>query len=152
MVHGPWSVFHLSLTPMPRILAIDYGTKRVGLAVTDPNQIIATGLDTVHSTEIINYLKKYLETESVECFVIGEPRQMNYTESRSAVEIEKFIIALKKNFPLIPVERMDERFTSLMAQQAILASGVKKKERQNKALVDMTSAVIILQSYMNRKK
>jgi len=137
---------------MPRILAIDYGTKRVGLAVTDPNQIIATGLDTVHASEIIAYLKKYLTSESVECFVVGEPRQMNYTESQSAAEIEKFIIALKKNFPLIPVERTDERFTSKMAQQAILASGVKKKERQNKGLVDMTSAVILLQSYMSRKK
>jgi len=137
---------------MPRILAIDYGTKRVGLAVTDPNQIIATGLTTVHSAEVIAYLKKYVADEPVECFVVGEPRQMDYTESLSAKEIEKFIIALKKNFPLIPVERMDERFTSKMAQASILASGAKKKERQNKALVDMTSAIIILQSYMNRKK
>ena len=137
---------------MPRILAIDYGTKRVGLAVTDPNQIIATGLTTVHSTEVIAYLKKYLAAEPVECFVVGEPRQMDYTVSLSSVEIEKFIITLKKNFPLIPVERMDERFTSKMAQESILASGVKKKGRQDKALVDMTSATIILQSYMNRKK
>jgi putative pre-16S rRNA nuclease len=137
---------------MPRILAIDYGTKRVGLAVTDPNQIIATGLTTVHSAEVIAYLKKYLAIEPVECFVVGEPRQMDYTASQSTGEIEKFIVALKKNFPLIPVERIDERFTSKMAQQSILASGARKKERQNKALVDMTSAIIILQSYMNRKR
>ena len=137
---------------MPRILAIDYGTKRVGLAVTDTNQIIATGLDTVHSREVIDYLKNYLSREPVECFVVGRPVQMNNTASQVTGEIEKFINALKKNFPLIPVERVDERFTSRMAQQALLASGVKKMERQNKALVDMTSAVLILQSFMDKKK
>lgn len=134
--------------PMGRIMAIDFGTKRVGIAVTDPNQIISTGLDTVHSKDIIEYLKKYFQKEKVDCIVVGEPKQMNAMASEVAVHVDQFVKQLIKNFPAIPVKRHDERFTSKMAQQAILMSGVKKKDRQNKELVDMTSAIIILQSFM----
>jgi putative Holliday junction resolvase len=137
---------------MSRILAIDYGTKRVGLAVTDTNQLIATGLDTVHSKDVIRYLKGYILKEEVECFVVGEPKQMDASDSQIKKQIDQFINQLKKNFPDIPIERSDERFTSMMASQALLMSGVKKKERQNKELIDMTSAVIILQSFMEKKK
>ena len=133
---------------MGRIMAIDYGSKRIGIAVTDPNRIISTGLDTVHPKDIIAYLKKYLDTEKVDCIVVGEPKQMNGTDSEAAVHANQFVKLLGKNFPFIRVERYDERFTSKMAQHAILMSGAKKKDRQNKELVDMTSAVIILQSYM----
>jgi len=133
-------------------MAIDYGTKRVGIAVTDPNQIISTGLDTVHAKDIIAYLKDYFQREQVECIVVGDPKQMDATASDSAVYADQFVKQLQKHFPGIPVKRYDERFTSKMAQQAILMSGAKKKERQNKALVDMTSAVIILQSYMESEK
>ena len=134
---------------MGRIMAIDYGTKRVGIAVTDPNKIIATALDTVHSKDIINYLKAYFANQEVECVVVGEPRQMDNTASEVTPQVEQFVKALKKAFPEMKVARFDERFTSKMAQQAILMSGVKKMERRNKALIDQTSAVIILQSYMN---
>lgn len=137
---------------MSRILAIDYGTKRVGLAVTDTNRIIATGLDTIHSKDVISYLKKYISKEEVACFVVGEPKQMNASDSQIKKQLDAFINQLRKNFPGIPIERMDERFTSMMASQALLMSGVKKKDRQNKELVDMTSAIIILQSFMERKK
>lgn len=135
---------------MPRILAFDYGTKRIGIAVTDPMQIIATGLDTIHPKDIIEYLKKYMQTESVERFVVGEPKQMDNTPSQSAPHVKGFVTLLKKNFPDIPVEMLDERFTSKMASAAIAQSGMGKKARQNKALVDNVSAVILLQSWMER--
>jgi len=135
---------------MARILAIDYGSKRVGIAVTDPFQIIATGLTTVHSKDVIDFLKKYCENEVVECFVVGEPKQMNSEPSDSARFIEPFVVHLKRTFPQIKVERMDERFTSKMAFQTMIDSGLKKKARQNKELVDEISATIILQSYMNK--
>ena len=137
---------------MARILAIDYGTKRVGLAVTDPLQLISTGLDTVHSKDVISYLKEYASKEEVECFVVGEPRQMNGVDSEIKNQLEAFVKQLTKAFPLIPVKRYDERFTSMLASQALLMSGAKKKDRQNKELVDMTSAIIILQSFMESKK
>lgn len=137
---------------MGRIMAIDYGTKRIGIAVTDPGQIISTGLQTVHPKDILDFLKKYFEREKVDCIVVGEPKQMNATDSDSAIHANNFVRLLEKNFPTIPVERYDERFTSRMAQQALLMSGVKKKDRQNKALVDMTSAIIILQSYMESRR
>ncbi|MCX6291510.1 MAG: Holliday junction resolvase RuvX [Bacteroidetes bacterium] len=137
---------------MSRILAIDYGTKRVGLAVTDTNRIIASGLDTVHAKDVISFLKKYASQEEVACFVVGEPKQMDASDSQVKNEIDRFIRALKKTFPDIPVERFDERFTSKMASQALLMSGASKKDRRNKELVDMTSAIIILQSYMESKK
>jgi putative Holliday junction resolvase len=137
---------------MPRILAIDYGTKRVGLAVTDPGQIIATGLDTIHSKDVISFLKNYISKEAVECFVIGEPKQMNAEDSKIKVQIDHFINKLKKEFPSIPIARYDERFTSMIATKTLLMSGLKKKDRQNKELVDMTSAIIILQSYLESKR
>ncbi len=136
---------------MARIMAIDYGTKRVGIAVTDPNQIIATGLDTVHAKDVIEYLKKYFQREEVECIVVGEPKQMNATDSEIAGHVNNFVKQLQKNFPGISIKRYDERFTSKMAKQAILMSGVKKKDRQNKELIDMTSAIIILQSFMEKR-
>jgi putative Holliday junction resolvase len=131
-------------------MAFDYGTKRIGIAVTDPLQIIATGLETVHPNQIVAYLKKYLQTEAVERFVVGEPKQMDNTPSQSAIHVKGFVNLLKKTFPEIPIEMLDERFTSKMATAAILQSGAKKSDRQNKALVDTVSAVILLQSWMDR--
>jgi putative Holliday junction resolvase len=131
-----------------RIMAFDYGTKRIGIAVTDPLQIIATGLDTIHPLKIVDFLKAYLQTEQVECFVVGEPKQMDNTPSQSAPHVKGFVGLLKKTFPDIPVEMMDERFTSKMASATIAQSGMGKKARQNKELVDNISAVILLQSWM----
>ena len=133
-------------------MAIDYGSKRVGIAVTDPFQIIATGLTTVHSQDVIDFLKKYFEKEEVERIIVGEPKQMNNQPSESARFINPFVVHLKRTFPDIKVERMDERFTSKMAFQTMIDSGLKKNARQNKELVDEISAVIILQSYMNKAK
>ena len=134
-----------------RVLAFDYGTKRIGIAVTDPLQIIATGLDTIHPKDIIAYLKKYLSTEQVELFVVGEPRQMNGSPSQSAPHIKGFITTLNKNFPDIPVEQIDERFTSKMASAVVAQSGFKKTDRQNKERLDTISATIILQTYLQKK-
>lgn len=134
-----------------RILAFDYGTKRIGIAVTDPLQIIATGLDTIHPKDIIDYLKKYLSTEQVELFVVGEPRQMDGSPSQSTPHIKGFITTLKKHFPEIPVERIDERFTSKMASAVVAQSGFKKSDRQNKERLDTISATIILQTYLEKK-
>jgi putative Holliday junction resolvase len=135
---------------MPRIMAFDYGTKRIGIAVTDPLQIIATGLDTVHPKDIVEYLKKYLAANPVERFVVGEPKQMDNTESQSAPHVRGFVTILKKNFPEVPIDMLDERFTSKMASATIAQSGMGKMARQNKALVDTISATIILQSYLYR--
>ena len=134
-----------------RILAFDYGTKRIGVAVTDPLQIIATGLDTIHPKDIIEFLKRFLLTEAVELFVVGEPKQMDGTPSQSAQHVKGFITTLKKTFPNIPVETIDERFTSKMAAATIAQSGFKKSDRQNKERVDTISATIILQSYLEKK-
>jgi putative Holliday junction resolvase len=131
-------------------MAFDYGTKRIGIAVTDPLQIIATGLDTIHPQHIIDYLKKYFLTEPVERFIVGEPKQMDNTPSQSAVHVRGFVSLLKKNFPEIPVEMLDERFTSKMASATIAQSGMNKKGRQNKELVDTISAIILLQSWMSK--
>jgi putative Holliday junction resolvase len=135
---------------MPRIMAFDYGTKRIGIAVTDPLQIIATGLETVHPKDIVEYLKKYLVKEAVELFVVGEPKQMDGTPSQSTPMIKGFVTILKKHFPLIPVEMMDERFTSKMASAVIAQSGMKKINRQDKSRIDTISAIIILQSYLEK--
>lgn len=132
-------------------MSFDYGTKRIGIAVTDPMQIIATGLDTVHPQHIVEFLKKYLQTEQVERFIVGEPKQMDNTPSQSAQHVRGFVTILKKNFPEIPVEMLDERFTSKMASAAIAQSGMGKKDRQNKALVDTISATILLQSWMEKR-
>ena len=134
---------------MPRILAIDYGQKRVGLAVTDNEQIIASGLITVHAEDVMCYLKQYVTKETVNAFVVGEAKNLNNTPAESARFIEPFVRRLVKEFPDIPIHRVDERFTSKMAFQTMIESGLKKKERQNKALVDEISATIILQSYLD---
>ena len=136
---------------MPRLLAFDFGTKRLGIAVTDPLQLFATGLTTIHPKDVIEFLKKYLQTEQVEAFIVGEPKQMDGTPSQSAPQVKGFVTILKKNFPDIPVEMMDERFTSKMASATIAQSGLKKSDRQNKALIDTVSATIILQSFMEKK-
>ena len=141
----------LNINQTMRVLAFDYGTKRIGIAVTDPFQIIATGLDTIHPKDIIEYLKKYLTTEQVELFVVGEPKQMNGSPSQSAPHIKGFITTLNKNFPEIPVERIDERFTSKMASAVVAQSGFKKTDRQNKERLDTISATIILQTYLEKK-
>ena len=132
-------------------MAIDYGQKRTGIAVTDEQKIIATALTTIPSGTIIGFLKNYTAVNPVECFVVGEPRQMDYTASESARYIEPFVLRLRKEFPDIPVDRADERFTSMMASRAIRESGAKKKVRMDKSLVDSVSAVIILQSYLEGK-
>jgi len=136
---------------MGRILAIDYGQKRVGLAVTDELQMIAGALTTVPNKDILTFLSEYLKKEHVERIVVGEPRQMNGLPSESAGMIEAFVQSLKKRFPEVMIERVDERFTSKMASQAILFSGTKKKVRQDKSLVDKVSAVLILQSYLEMR-
>ncbi len=136
---------------MARVLAIDFGTKRTGIAVTDELQIIASGLTTVPSKELIPFLKKYTSEEDVELFIVGEPKQMNFEASESEVSIAKFLIKLQKAFPKIPMKRVDERFTSKMAFQTMIDSGLKKNQRKNKALVDEISATIILQSYLYNK-
>ena len=136
---------------MGRILAIDYGQKRVGLAVTDELQIIATPLATVSARETIQFLKDFTSKNVVDCFVVGEPRQMNNQASESAKYIEPFVRLLKLEFKDIPIERADERFTSMIATRAIRDAGMKKKDRQNKSLVDTVSAVLILQSFMEAR-
>ncbi|MGV3508027.1 MAG: Holliday junction resolvase RuvX [Sphingobacteriaceae bacterium] len=133
---------------MARIMAFDYGTKRIGIAVTDPLQLIATGLTTIHPKDAVDFLKKYLITESIECFVIGEPLQMDGSPSQSAQHAKGFATILKKNFPDIPIETVDERFTSKMASATIAQSGFKKSDRQNKERIDTISATIILQYFM----
>lgn len=135
---------------MGRIVALDYGKKRTGIAVTDELQLIASGLTTVSTHELLNFLKKYVSEEKVEKFVVGEPRQMNNTPSESEIFIAPFLNRLKKVFPEVPIEREDERFTSKMAIRTMIDSGLKKKQRRDKALVDEISATIILQAYLNR--
>ena len=134
---------------MGRILAIDYGKKRVGLAVTDPLRITANGLDTVPAESALSYITNYAEKETVDRFVVGLPRQMNYTESESMQYIKPFLDRLKKQFPDKEIVMVDERFTSVLAHRAMLDAGLKKKDRQNKALVDKISATIILQTYLD---
>jgi len=136
---------------MARILAIDYGTKRTGIAITDELQIIASGLTTVNTKDIFNFLKTYLSKESVELFLVGEPKQMDNTASESEAFIVPFLKKLETQFPNIPVKRVDERFTSKMAFQTMIDSGLKKNQRKNKALVDEISATLILQSYLYSK-
>jgi putative holliday junction resolvase len=137
---------------MGRIIGIDVGQKRIGLAVTDPLGIFATGLDTVPVSEIFNYLLKYKEKENVDVFVVGSPLKMNNMPSESVKYIEPFVKKLIKTFPEIPVRRIDERFTSKLAKQAILDSGTRKMARRNKELVDKISAVIMLQSFLDQEQ
>jgi putative Holliday junction resolvase len=132
-------------------MAIDYGTKRVGLAVTDPSGIIATALCTLGVHEVLPFLKDYVAREAVERIVVGEPKQLNNTPSEIAPAVNKFVAQLNKHFPELPVDRVDERFTSSMAAKSMLEAGYKKKDRRKKELVDQVSAVIILQSWMAQK-
>lgn len=133
-------------------MAIDYGRKRTGLAVTDELQIIATGLETVETHKLMPFLENYTRREKVDAFIVGEAKQMDNTPSESAQFIEPFVNALKNKFPDITIERIDERFTSKIAFQAMIDGGLHKKQRQNKALIDTVSAVIILQSYMQKRE
>ena len=135
---------------MPRIISIDYGLKRTGLAVTDPLQIIATGLTTVESKQLIPFLKDYFAKEEVELIVIGEPKNWDDTDTHATPLVEKIIKQLEKNFPKIPIKKVDERYTSKMAKDAMLEMGLKKMQRRNKKLVDEIAATILLQEYMRR--
>jgi putative Holliday junction resolvase len=137
---------------MPRILAIDYGSKRTGIAVTDPLQIIATALETVDTAHLLLFLKKYFEKEQVSEIVIGMPKKLDNTDSSNAAAVKKFIASFKQNFPDLPVAEVDERFTSSLALDAMISGGMKKKDRQVKGNVDKISAVLILQNYMQAKK
>jgi len=134
-----------------RIMAFDYGTKRVGMAVTDPLQLIATALETVHAKDVQDYVKAYVAREDVEVFVVGMPRQLDGSDSESAQHVKGFVRSLRSAFPAIPVETIDERFTSKIASASIAQSGMTKKKRQDKSLIDSVSAVIILQSYLERR-
>jgi len=134
-----------------RILAIDYGTRRTGMAVTDPGQMIASPLETVLSHELMNYLQAYFEKEEVELLVVGHPLQMDHTDSESIKQIRFFVGAFKKRFKGIPVEWMDERFTSKMAVDAMIAGGMKKSDRRVKGNVDRVSAALILQSFLEKR-
>jgi putative holliday junction resolvase len=133
---------------MARILAIDYGGKRTGLAVTDPLQIIATGLETIHSKDLIPYLKKYFAAEQVELIIIGLPVNWDESDTHGTPLVKAAIKSLEKNFPAIPIKTVDERYTSKMAKDAMLQMGIKKKDRQVKGNVDIIAATIILQEYL----
>lgn len=133
---------------MARILCIDYGLKRTGIAVTDPLQIIATGLTTVNSNDLISFLKKYFQQEQVDLIVIGEPKNLDDTDTHATPLVKNIIIKLKKEFPQIPLKTVDERYTSKLAKQAMIDMGMKKKDRRNKATVDEIAATIMLQEYM----
>ena len=135
---------------MPRILSIDYGLKRTGLAVTDPLQIIATGLTTVESKQLIPFLKDYFAKEEVELIIIGEPKNWDDSDTHATPLVEKVIKQLEKNFPKIPIKKVDERYTSKMAKDAMLEMGLKKMQRRNKKLVDEIAATILLQEYLRQ--
>lgn len=133
---------------MPRILAIDYGLKRTGIAVTDPLKIIATGLTTIESHRLVAFLKDYFSKEEVELIVMGEPKNWDESDTHATPLVKKAVARLKKEFPHIPIKLVDERYTSKMAGDAIIDMGLKKKQRQDKALVDKVAATIILQEYL----
>jgi putative Holliday junction resolvase len=133
---------------LPRILAIDYGLKRTGLAVTDPFKIIANGLTTVDSKEVLAFLKIYFKEQEVELILIGEPKNLDDSDTHATPLVLRFIKELEKNFPAIPVKKVDERYTSKLAVQSMIESGLKKKHRRNKALVDEIAATIMLQEYL----
>jgi putative Holliday junction resolvase len=137
---------------MPRILAIDYGRKRSGLAVTDPSQMISTGLDVVESKNLLSYLADYFSKEKVEAIVVGEPKTLSNEKSESAKYIEPFLGQLRKKFPQMKVLRYDERFTSVIAKQTMISGGVKKMDRRNKSKYDLISAIVILQDFMNHRQ
>lgn len=136
---------------MARIIALDFGKQRTGIAVTDELQLIASGLVTVNTKELLKYLQDYIAKENIARIVVGEPKQWNNTPSESEVLIQPFLKKLKETFPSIPIDRQDERFTSKVAFQTMVEAGLKKKQRRNKELIDEISATLILQSYLNRK-
>jgi putative holliday junction resolvase len=136
---------------MPRILCIDYGLKRTGIAVTDPLQIIATGLTTVESKQLISFLKDYISKEAVELILIGEPKNWDDSDTHATALVEKCIGELQKNFPGTPIQKVDERYTSKMAKDAMLEMGMKKKDRRNKGMVDEIAATIMLQEFLRTK-
>jgi putative Holliday junction resolvase len=133
---------------MPRIIAIDYGLKRTGLAVTDPLKIIATGLTTVESSKLISFLKDYFKKENVELILIGEPKNLDDSDTHATPLVRQIINKLQKEFPAIPIQTVDERYSSKMASRAMIDMGMKKKQRRNKALIDEISATILLQAYL----
>jgi putative holliday junction resolvase len=133
---------------MARILSIDYGKKRTGIAVTDPFQIIATGLTTVETPKLFTFLKEYFAKEQVELIIMGEPKNMDDSDTHATPLVKQAVARLKREFPTIPIKMVDERFTSKMASQAMIDMGLKKKQRQNKALVDEIAATILLQEYL----
>jgi len=135
---------------MPRIMAIDFGLKRTGLAVTDPLQIIASGLTTVETPRLMAYLKDYFKKETVELVLVGEPKNWDDSDTHATPLVREFLVRLKKEFPGLPVLTVDERYTSKMASRAMIDMGLKKKQRQNKALVDEIAATIMLQEYMEK--
>ncbi len=135
---------------MARIMAIDYGLKRTGLAVTDPLQIIATGLTTIESPKLISFLKDYMKTEVVEMILVGEPKNWDDSDTHATPLVRAIILRLQKEFPSIPLKLVDERYTSKMASRAMIDMGMKKKQRRNKALVDEIAATILLQEYLGR--
>lgn len=135
---------------MPRILSIDYGLKRTGLAVTDPLKIIAQALTTVETPQLFKFLKEYCKTEQVELFIIGEPANLDDSDTHATPLVRKAIERLKKEFPLIPVTPVDERFTSKMASRAMIDMGMKKKQRREKGMIDQIAATIMLQEYLER--
>ena len=137
---------------MDRILGIDYGRKRVGVAVSDPLRIFASALETVHSAKIIDYLKKYAQEQRIERFVVGYPMNLNGVPSEAAADVDVFLKQLKKHFPDIPVTLEDERFTSVLAHRAMIDGGMKKMDRRDKAAVDKVSAALILQTWLDRQK
>lgn len=136
---------------MGRIICIDYGSKRTGIAVTDPLKIIATGLTTIHSKDLIAFLKDYFSKEDVEKILIGEPKNWDESDTHATPIVKVAINTIKKNFPLIPLETVDERYTSKLASQSMVAMGLKKKDRQNKKLIDEIAATIMLQEYLQKQ-
>ena len=136
---------------MGRIVAIDYGTKRVGIAVTDPMRIIASPLDTVHSTELVPFLEKYVSEEEIDVLVIGLPKRLNNTDSHITQLIRELTVSMTRKFPQLKIENVDEPFTSKIAFNAMIDGGLKKKQRQNKETIDKLSATVILQSYMEQQ-
>ncbi|HTQ26989.1 MAG TPA: Holliday junction resolvase RuvX [Puia sp.] len=135
---------------MPRIIAIDYGLKRTGIAVTDPLKIIATGLDTIESPKLISFLKQYMKAEAVELILVGEPKNLDDSDTHATAPVQQIIQRLKKEFPSIPVQSVDERYTSKMAQRAMIDMGLRKKQRRDKSLVDRIAATIMLQEYLGK--
>ena len=136
---------------MAKALGIDYGTKRTGIAITDAMQIIASGLTTVATHSLDDFISNLVQKETIECFVVGDPKNLDGTATDSTASTNAFIKRLQQKYPEIPIHQIDERFTSKIAKQSILASGIKKKARRNKALVDQVSATIILQNYLDYK-